>query len=173
MTLVLGACAPDTGFEGDPRGFIARARTQDLRLFDNVSIEVRNERDGRFHYYYSHILVPGDTLTLPAYEYFDEMLRQDSTYWADIYRLAERERVPKGAALRHAKAYARDLDRLYCALGAITVRASPDTYGVITFILGPRCRVFYLKNPAALDVRWQGFFRTKTKVEAQWYYQCQ
>ena len=173
MAMVLGACAPDPGFDGNPRGFIARARTQDLRLFDDVFIEVRNERDGRFHYYDSHTFVPGDTLTLPAYEYFDQMLREDSTYWADIYRLAERERVPKGAALQHAKTYARGLDRLYRALGALTVRASPDPNGVITFLLGPRCRVFYLKMPAALDARWQAFFRTTRKVEAQWYYHCQ
>ena len=169
----LGSCAPDTGFDGDPRHFIERAQEHDLRLFGNVALEVRNERDGRFHYYYSHTFVPGDTLTLPAFEYFDEMLRNDSTYWAAIYLLAERQGVPKEAALPHAKAYARDLDGLYVALGALTVESSPDPNGVITFILGPQCRVFYLKKPALLGAQWQGFFRTKVKVGSQWYYDCQ
>lgn len=169
---VLSSCTPDPGFDGDPQRFIERARGQDLRLLGNVVLEVRNERDGRFHYYYSHTLVPGDTLTLPAFEYFDQMLRDDSSHWADIYRLAERQGVPKGAARQYARAYARDLDAVYRALGAATVRASPDPNGVIAFTLGPRCRVFYLKKPAELDARWQGFLRTKVKVEAQWYYDC-
>ena len=179
VAAVLGSCAPYPGFDGNPRRFIERARGYDLRLFGNVFIEVRNERDGRFHYYHTHTLVPGDTLNLPAFAYFDLLLGEDSTYWADIYKLGHRAGVPKGAALRHAKAYAQDLDGLYVALGAINVSASqdpngsPDPNGVITFTLGDQCRVFYLKKPAQLRAKWQGFFRTKVKVDSQWYYDCQ
>ena len=63
------------GSTGTRGASLSAAREHDLRRFSNVTLEVRNERDGRFPYYYSHTFVPGDTLTLPAFEYFDEMLR--------------------------------------------------------------------------------------------------
>ncbi|AIZ65383.1 hypothetical protein PK28_17065 (plasmid) [Hymenobacter sp. DG25B] len=144
----------------------------DLSLLRNVVIEARNKRDNRYHYSYSYTFVKGDTLLVPSFEYFDELVQEDRTYLLDLYQLTGTDSLHRDVALQVGKAYAQQLWSLYQQLQVIHVVSSRDANAYLTFTLQPDCEVFYVPNPATLNATGKAYFRQQRRVDAHWYYAC-
>jgi len=169
---VLVSCHAGNSREESPEHFVERVRRLDLRLLRNVAIKARNERNHRYHYYYSHTFVQGDTLTVPSFEYFDDLVQEDSTYLPDLYTLAGVGPSHKALALRSAKAYAKQVEDLYQQLHVINLVAVRDSSASLKFTLSRNCDVFYVKNPSALTAAGKAYFGNIKQVDAHWFYEC-
>jgi hypothetical protein len=156
-----------------PKDFINRIKDKDINLLFNVSIEARNKRNDSLHYYYSHIMLENDTLTLPSYEYFDELYREDSIKYNEVFvKLSSYKGIEKSSSFNFAKEYAQNLDKKYRELGAIDILSNPNRGRFIEFILDKKCSVYYLEDATSLTFYWKDKFKNLKKVDSKWYYNC-
>jgi hypothetical protein len=155
-----------------PEKFIQNSKTKNLTILFNVAIEARNESDNKYHYYSSHIFKKNDTLTIPSYEYFDDLIKQDSTYYKDIYKLGEQNFVSETVSVSYARDYSQRLDKIYNELKVINSISIPNRGRFIEFTLSPNCKVYYLEDSKTLTPYWKEHFNNITKVDEKWFYEC-
>ena len=145
---------------------------RDLSVLFNVNIEARNERNKEFHYYYSHILICGDTLIVPSFEFFDHFYKEDSTiYNKNFVKLCKCNGVEGKASLVFSKEYAKKIDKIYKELAVINIKSNPNLGRFIEFKLNTNCTVYHLGDSTTLNSYWKEKFRKLKKVDNNWYYE--
>ncbi|WP_025762931.1 hypothetical protein [Dyadobacter tibetensis] len=166
----LGSCSSR---KEEPLAFIQRFNNKDLGILLNVSIEARNERNDSLHYYYSHTKIENETLTIPAFECFDNFYKSDSsTYNKTFIKLLKFKGVNENSPFNYAKEYAKKLDKIYRELGVIDLESTPKLGRFIEFTLDERCKVYYLEDSSTLTPYWKDKFSKLQKVDDKWFYEC-
>jgi hypothetical protein len=118
-------------------------------------------------------MLENDTLTLPSYEYFDELYREDSIKYNEVFvKLSSYKGIEKSSSFNFAKEYAQNLDKKYRELGAIDILSNPNRGRFIEFILDKKCSVYYLEDATSLTFYWKDKFKNLKKVDSKWYYNC-
>lgn len=170
LLFFIGSCKSQTE---KTQSFIQMSMNKDLSILFNVSIEARNKNNNEFHYYYSHIILKTDTLTIPSFEYFDDFHKKDSnTYNKAFIKLCKYKGVEKNLYFDYAKEYAKKLDKIYKELKVINIISNPNRGHFIEFDLDNNCRVYYIENTKSLMPYWKDKFNKFRKVDERWYYEC-
>lgn len=148
LILFLGACTHESTVT---EKFIDNFKRENLNSLFNVAIEARNERNGVYHYYYSYTFRNKDTLKIPSFEFYDDFVKKDSSFFDDIYKLSKYDSVDNVKAFSYAKNYAGKLYKIYNELGVINSVSNPNLGRFIKFTLNQSCTVYYLEDFATLS----------------------
>ena len=156
-----------------PLSFIQNSKIKSVTFLMNVSIEARGLRNDSLHYYYSHSILKDDTLTIPSFEYFDDLYSRDSSIYSKSFdRFCKSNKVKEKSCLDFVKEHAKKIDEAYRELGAINVKSLFKNGRFIEFALDEKCSVFYLEDAATLSSYWKDKFSKLQKVDEKWYYEC-
>lgn len=157
----------------NPIEFIKRTKNKDINMLFNVLIDARNSRNDTLRYYYSHTIMGIDTLTIPSFEYFDELYKNDTLLYTKVFeKLSQNEGNNEIEPKIFAKNYASKLQTLYNELKVANISSKPNFGRFIEFTLVGGCKVYYLQESKSLNSYWLGRFKKFKNVDNKWYYEC-
>jgi hypothetical protein len=155
-----------------PEEFVTMARKKDMNSLLNVNIEARNEKDGIYHYSYFHVFRKKDTLIIPSFEYFSDLIKEDTVFLKNVVKFDSDSTRSLNEKIEFTKKYTQKIDSLYKDLGVINSKSNPKMGKFIEFTLSNKCNVYYLADVSTLNPYWKDKFSKLKKVDKNWYYEC-
>lgn len=172
LSLIIFGCFRDEN--ADPEKFVSDNKNRNFEMLLGVVIEARNQRNDTLHYYYSHTFINNDSIDIPSYEDFDDLIENNKAHYSkEIAKLAKAKDVTSSFSIANAKEYSRQLDSVYKELGVVNTISLPASGRFIRFTLAPGCTVYYLEDSSTLTPYWKEHFGKISKVDDKWFYDCE